>query len=171
MHGMAHVIKYSIPGREKQWSNGVCHYGRERMKTEEKERKSLYYGGWILLALGMLYLILSKRWDASMQWALPCLFHTLTGAYCPGCGGTRAVHLLLEGEVLLSLYYHPLVLYGALLYVWFMVSNTVEYISKGRYRIGMRYRRSYVAVGIAVLILNFIIKNGALVLFGWHMLE
>jgi hypothetical protein len=33
----------------------------------------------------------------------PCQFHTLTGLYCPGCGGTRAVYQLLHGRVLLAL--------------------------------------------------------------------
>lgn len=27
-----------------------------------------------------------------------CLFHEMTGWYCPGCGSTRALHCLLHGE-------------------------------------------------------------------------
>lgn len=33
----------------------------------------------------------------------PCLFHALTGLYCPGCGVTRALHALLHGQVGLAL--------------------------------------------------------------------
>lgn len=29
----------------------------------------------------------------------PCLLHSLTGLQCPGCGGTRALHQLLHGNV------------------------------------------------------------------------
>jgi hypothetical protein len=29
----------------------------------------------------------------------PCVFHLLTGLYCPGCGGTRAILALLAGNV------------------------------------------------------------------------
>lgn len=43
----------------------------------------------------------------------PCLFRSLTGLYCPGCGGTRALRFLLKGDVLRSLWYHPLVGYMA----------------------------------------------------------
>lgn len=28
----------------------------------------------------------------------PCLFYSLTGFYCPGCGSTRALHALLHGQ-------------------------------------------------------------------------
>ena len=43
----------------------------------------------------------------------PCLFHLLTGLYCPGCGGTRAVRAMAAGNLRLSFQYHPLVLYTA----------------------------------------------------------
>ena len=42
---------------------------------------------------------------------MPCIFHLLTGLYCPGCGGTRAVKYLLQGDWKNSLIYHPFVLY------------------------------------------------------------
>lgn len=139
---------------------------------EKKERRSLYCAGWVLLGLGAVYLILVRIFgDFSRAFVLPCLFHFLTGAYCPGCGGTRAVKLLLQGKILLSVYYHPLALYGAVLYLWFMISNSIEYASKGRFRIGMRYRKGYVIGGIVLLILNFVIKNAALLLWGWHLPE
>ncbi len=41
---------------------------------------------------------------------MPCLFQMMTGLYCPGCGGTRAVKALLSGHPVLSFLYHPLVL-------------------------------------------------------------
>lgn len=33
----------------------------------------------------------------------PCLFHALTGLYCPGCGSLRALHQLLHGHLLTAL--------------------------------------------------------------------
>ena len=63
------------------------------------------------------------------------------------------------------------VLYGAVLYGWFMVSNSVEYLSRGKYKIGMRYRKWYVTTGLILLILNFLIKNGAMLIWHYPMIE
>ena len=55
---------------------------------------------------------------------IPCLFHELTGFYCPGCGGTRAVLALLAGHPILSFLYHPLGVIAVVLgigeFVYFM---------------------------------------------------
>jgi len=32
-------------------------------------------------------------------WAWQCPIHSLTGWSCPGCGGTRAIHALLHGDL------------------------------------------------------------------------
>ena len=38
-----------------------------------------------------------------------CMFHTLTGLDCPGCGGLRALHQLLHGNVAAAFALNPLV--------------------------------------------------------------
>src|SRR5699024_11763741 len=55
----------------------------------------------------------------------PCLMRTVLGLYCPGCGGTRAVLLLVEGHPIRSFFYHPVVLYAAVLGGWYLISNTI----------------------------------------------
>jgi hypothetical protein len=50
---------------------------------------------------------------------LPCPTYALTGTYCPGCGGLRAAHALLHGDLVASLGRNPLVLPLAIaLAVW-----------------------------------------------------
>lgn len=60
----------------------------------------------------------------------PCLFHQLSGLYCPGCGGTRAVKALLEGHFISCFLYHPFIFYCFILYLLFMGSHTLERIQK-----------------------------------------
>mgnify|MGYP001135663182 CR=1 FL=1 len=66
---------------------------------------------------------------------MPCLFRLLTGFYCPGCGGTRALWALLSGHPLLSFLYHPLVPYSTLTAVWLLGSRLLyRRTGKEKYR-------------------------------------
>ncbi len=38
----------------------------------------------------------------------PCLIHSATGYYCPGCGSLRAIHYLLHGDVGAAISLNPL---------------------------------------------------------------
>lgn len=39
-----------------------------------------------------------------------CLFHSLTGIYCPGCGMTRALHQIMHGHVWAAFCMNPLII-------------------------------------------------------------
>ncbi len=98
--------------------------------------------------------------QADGQGAIPCLFHTMTGIYCPGCGGTRAVCALLAGRIGESFLLHPLVPYAAVsaaaLLVWYL------YCRKKKKTFSQKLWKNVLLVGIVLLCANFLIKNGAL---------
>lgn len=135
--------------------------------TDQWKPDSLYYCGLalagVLLAFGIICRFVGIRPGDML---LPCLFHSVTGIYCPGCGGTRACIALLRGNVRLSLHYHPVVLYAAVLYGWYMISNTIQYISRGKWKIGMAYRSFYAWIGVVILALHALWANAALLLYG-----
>lgn len=95
-----------------------------------------------------------------------------TGLYCPGCGGTRAVKALLRGQIGMSLYYHPFVLYltvwiGFEVFVWLIhiIRRWSGKTDWWKERFLLRYR--YWAIGgLTVILLNWIIKNGILIFWG-----
>lgn len=95
------------------------------------------------------------------------MLHLLTGYYCPGCGGTRAVYALLRGEVWRSFCYHPFVPYVAVVGSWFMVSQTIERLSGGRIKIGLHFREIYMWIALGIIAVNFLVKNAALLI--WHV--
>jgi len=56
-----------------------------------------------LCALGLIYVR-----NPSIGGYPPCVFHAVTGLYCPGCGSLRALHQLLHGHLLAALDFNPL---------------------------------------------------------------
>ena len=99
----------------------------------------------------------------------PCLFHLLTGLYCPGCGGTRAVRAMMAGNLGLSFQYHPLVLYTAAVLTLELVSLAISKAAKNpRLYLGHETLFVYIAAGIVVV--NWICKNVLLVFFGVDLL-
>ena len=79
----------------------------------------------------------------------PCLFHLLTGLYCPGCGGTRAVRAMMAGNLGMSFQYHPLVLYTAAVLTLELVSLAISKAAKNpRLYLGHETLFVYIAAGI-----------------------
>ncbi len=142
---------------------------KKRMRLE----CDLYIIGWYLLGMGFLLFGIWSVLPASAleKFTTPCMFRVVTGLYCPGCGGTRAVTMLLAGKVRASFWYHPVVPYGAAVYVWYMVSHTAEYLSDGRLNIGMRYRNLYLWAALTIVVLQTVVKNIALAVFHTDILE
>lgn len=106
--------------------------------------------------------------DAARQGKLPCLFHVLTGAYCPGCGGTRAVQALLKGHIFQSFLLHPLVPYLAVavpcLIVWYIRCR------KKKKPFSQNIWQGVLFAGIFLLTANFLIKNYFLLFLGRDLL-
>ena len=101
----------------------------------------------------------------SLTGKLPCMFQQITGLYCPGCGGTRAVKALFKGKFLLSFCYHPLVIYGTAVTIMFMISYALYRKTKNeKYHLYLENR--YVYVGLLILTVNFLVKNYFLLIKG-----
>ena len=73
---------------------------------------------------------------------------------------------LVRGDVLKSLFYHPIVVYAAVVGGWFMISQTIERMSKGKIQIAMHFRIIYLWIGVALAVLNCIWKNAVLLIAG-----
>jgi hypothetical protein len=97
-----------------------------------------------------------------------CTLYYDYGFYCMGCGGTRAFKELLRGHIISSLIYHPIVLYVAVLYLWFMVSFVLEHICN-RIRT-MRFYPAHGYVAIAIIVLQCLIKNFLIIMWGIHII-
>jgi len=76
--------------------------------TRRQSRSWLLWGAALGVIIGVFVLY---RYNPAENHFYPvCLFHVLTGLECPGCGGLRAIHLLLHGDLTGALRMNPLVL-------------------------------------------------------------
>lgn len=75
-----------------------------------------------------------------------CFFLKNYGFYCPGCGGTRAVKALLKGHILESLWYHPIVVYVAILAIAYLIFRR-------------RPKVSHAYIALAIILIQFAYKN------------
>lgn len=77
----------------------------------------------ILIVFGIIIVIAAYGYfTVHFQIGLPCLLHTLTGWYCPGCGLGRSVQCILAGEWYQAFRYNvllmPLIIPGILLLLY-----------------------------------------------------
>lgn len=60
---------------------------------------------------------------------IPCVFHELTGLYCPGCGMTRALASLANLEIYQAIRYNALIIFlvpAFLLYIVFKIKSYIN---------------------------------------------
>ncbi len=119
--------------------------------------------GIILFAAAVLFLL---KYGSDLHQMIPiCFFYRLTGYYCPGCGGTRAVVALLHGHPIQSLRCHPFVGYGAVIVSGFWLRRTAELFTGRRIQI-MRLKPVYLYGALVIVILQWIVKNWILYTWG-----
>lgn len=76
---------------------------------------------WLALAGAVVMVAAGVR---PTSWRIPCLFRLVLGIRCLGCGGTRVLELMLQGDFAGALYYHPLLTAAAAAaIVWLAVAT------------------------------------------------
>lgn len=63
-----------------------------------------------------------------------CQFHKWTGLYCPGCGDTRAVIALMNGDILLSLRQNALIVVLLLIAIALYIELFLKVVFEKRFK-------------------------------------
>jgi len=96
-----------------------------------------------------------------------CIFNSLTGLYCPGCGSQRAVSALLHARLdkaidynLLMVLSTPLILYSAVAFTW-------NIFSKKKLTQKLFYSPVFIRVFLSAVILFAVLRNIPVYPFSW----
>ncbi len=101
----------------------------ESLRFNQKRKASTFERGFALASAvaGISAFAAIRQINPSGSNILPvCPFHAITGLNCPGCGATRGMHALLNGDILTALHFNamlvvfvPLMVYGLVALVLF----------------------------------------------------
>jgi hypothetical protein len=58
-----------------------------------------------------------------------CVFHSVTGLWCPGCGSLRALHQLAHGHVASAFHLNPLLLIWLPFLLWYGAMRVVRHLT------------------------------------------
>lgn len=136
----------------------------ERIRNAEAEMILLILG-YTLAPLSVAFLL---WYDSIAVHPMVCGLREFCGIYCPGCGGTRAIEYFLHGDVLSSFYYHPFVPYAIVMYVVFMIRNTLHYLWPGRFKV-MEFKTAYAVIALVLIFGQFIVKNVFAMAYDFYM--
>lgn len=132
---------------------------QKRIRTPED---GLYVAGWIILFVSLALILLKKCISPGLvlvEQMPSCYIYSLFDFYCPGCGGSRSVAALIQGKWIVCAVNYPLVAYSVIMYMWFMISQSIQRMSGNRMPIGLRWRHCYLWIALGILVAHFVIKN------------
>jgi hypothetical protein len=120
-------------------------------KLESPARKGR--AGWVLgipvvLAAGAVLYAFSP---AEYSFYPFCLFHEMTGLHCPGCGGTRAAHQLLHGNVLAALRLNALLVVSLPFCGWWGIGVATGRIGRRPAGTSCSLRRLWLLLALALV--------------------
>ena len=94
--------------------------------SAKKNPTLLAAGALVMIAVGVMLFWFNP---AQHRFYPFCFFHQLTGLQCPGCGGTRALHQLLHGNVAVALHLNALLVISLPLFAWLGIRFVAKKLS------------------------------------------
>lgn len=92
-------------------------------------------------------------------WFYPrCMFHVMTGLDCPGCGGLRATHQLLHGNLRQALALNPLIFILLPFLGWMLLSWLVQEATGHKLRHPFRHP-AWLWTLLGVVVVFSIVRN------------
>lgn len=80
------------------------------------------FKGTAVITAAVFFVLVMFFWDPEvLNYYPPCLFQTVTGYLCPGCGGLRGTHYLLHLDFYNAFAFNPLVYVSTILILYAII--------------------------------------------------
>ena len=120
----------------------------------------------IIAAAGLaLYLFTYQSFTFAIK-TPPCMFRTLTGLYCPGCGTRSALIQMAQGNIYAAFRLNPLTILALPTMVLFTVSQALTAFT-GRSLIRLRLHPALIWTLFALIVAYWIMRNIPVYPFKW----
>lgn len=133
-------------------------FGRAKRHPEQIIEEWYFVGKIALVIFVVATILFWWKGDAIISKENGCVVRDLLNVYCAGCGGTRAFHYLVHGQLWKSFLYNPFVLYMVVVYVAFMI-NTFLYMHTEKLGFKKFPIVGLIYISIGVLVGQCIIRN------------
>jgi hypothetical protein len=89
---------------------------------------------------------------------IPCIFHTVTGLHCPGCGISRMFLSIARLDFKTAFQYNPLIFTISPIALFFIIRHYVLYIIYGK-RKSEKFEMVLLVIALVLLIIFGILRN------------
>ena len=90
---------------------------------------------------------------------LVCIFHSITGLYCPGCGAGRACYWILHGRFLDAFCYNPLMTVLLPLIGLYIAARVLDWIITGGNHIDRKINVKFLTGVLIAVVIYGVLRN------------
>lgn len=87
--------------------------------------------------------------------AIACVFYEITGLYCPGCGITRSILSLIDGDIYQAFRYNPIIFIDIPLII---ITSIIDFIYKDNKKVKKVTNAIYIMLLIITLVFG-VLRN------------
>ncbi len=127
----------------------------KHLNCEQQERLNKTLKGFLtLFIVCFLYFIFVKI----VGFGIPCIFHTVTGLHCPGCGISRMFLSIARLDFKAAFQYNALIFTLSPIALFFILRHYVLYILYGK-RKSEKFETVLLVIALVLLIIFGILRN------------
>lgn len=127
----------------------------DRIRQSWKARLGLSACAAALACAGALYLYFMGPGNIP----LICVFHEVTGLYCPGCGAGRACYSILHGQFLEAFCYNPLMTVLLPLLGLYIAARMVDWVVTGGNHIDRKINVKFLTWVLVIVVVYGVLRN------------